>query len=84
MIGSLVPEEPIVQLNSSRRRSNANHVNLATTVLSSMLHQPQDSVMQGFSAIMVLTKGSLLEATEAMQASVLVVIIAYRVIHWHQ
>jgi len=40
--------------------------------------------MQGFSAIMVLTNNNLLEATEAMQASVLVDIIAHRVIAWHQ
>lgn len=40
--------------------------------------------MQDFSAIMVLTNNSLLEATEALQASVLVVIIAHKGIHWLQ
>lgn len=40
--------------------------------------------MQGFSAIMVLTNDSLLEATEAMQVSVLVVTIAHKGILWHQ
>lgn len=83
MTGSLVPGEPIVQLNSSPRTINANRVNLATTVSSLTLHQLQDSVMQGFSAIMVLTKGSLLEATEAMPAYVQVVTIVYKVIQRH-
>lgn len=84
MTGSLVLEERIVQLNSYPERSNANHVIQVVIVLFSMLRQLQDSVMQGFFAIMVLTKDSLLEAIEAMQISVQVATIAHREILRHQ
>ena len=84
MTGSLVLEERTVRSNFYREKSNVSHVTLAITVLSSMLRPLQDNVTQVSSAIMVLTKDSLLEATEAMQVSVLLVTTVHREIPWHQ
>lgn len=80
MIGSLVPGEPIVQLNSFPGRTNVNRVNLVTSARTLMLQQLQENVMLGFSVTMVLTKDSLLEDTKVMLESVQVVTIVSEVI----
>lgn len=80
MIGSLVPGEPIVRLNSFPRRTNVNRVNLVTSARTLMLQQLQENVMLGFSVTMVLTKDSLLEDTKVMLESVQVVTIVSEVI----
>lgn len=80
MIGSLVPGELIVRLNSFPGRTNVNRVNLVTSARTLMLQQLQENVMLGFSVTMVLTKDSLLEDTKVMLESVQVVTIVSEVI----